>query len=123
VAKLIVISWRDIPAQVVGRAGRESVRRELPPRFARAIDRAALRAGRGESHAYLEDWRRESEEVSGDLAARVEERAARLEARFPPELLERLVRAGGRLDALPPPRAGEAPAAGEGEGSGEEETP
>ena len=54
-AKLICIYWRDIPAQVVVRAGRKnSVKKELAPRFAKAIDRAAMRAGRGSSDAYLE---------------------------------------------------------------------
>ena len=66
-AKLTCIYWRDIPAQVIGQAGRTRVKRELPPRFAQAIDRAALRAGRGSSEAYLADWRRESEEIEGDL--------------------------------------------------------
>ena len=61
-AKLICIYWRDIPAQVVGRAGRKSgFKKELEPRFAKAIDRAAMRAGRGSSDAYLEDWRRVAE--------------------------------------------------------------
>ena len=41
-AKLICIYWRDIPAQVVGRAGRKSgFKKELDPRFAKGIDRAA----------------------------------------------------------------------------------
>ena len=44
-AKLICIYWRDIPAQVVGREGRKNVKKVLAPRFAEAIDRAAMRAG------------------------------------------------------------------------------
>jgi len=95
-AKLISIFWRDIPAQVVGREGRRNVKKELPPRFATAIDRAAMRAGRGSSDAYLDDWRRETEIVSGDLEAIVAERAAALEARFDPATLESVVKAGGR---------------------------
>ena len=69
-AKLISIYWRDIPAQVVGRQGRKRSKKELEPRFAKAIDRAAMRAGRGSSDAYLEDWRRVAEMVDGDLEAR-----------------------------------------------------
>lgn len=94
-AKLISIYWRDIPAQVVGRAGRKNVKKELPPRFAKAIDRAAMRAGRGSSDAYLADWRRETEMVSGDLEALVAERASALEAQFDDETLEATVKAGG----------------------------
>ena len=82
-AKLICIYWRDIPAQVVGRAGRRSdFKKELDPRFAKAIDRAAMRAGRGSSDAYLEDWRRVPEDVDGDLEAAVNERVAALESEF-----------------------------------------
>ena len=98
-AKLISIYWRDIPAQVVGRAGRKtSFKKELEPRFAQAIDRAAMRAGRGSSDAYLEDWRRVSEDVEGDLAALVDARVAELESRFDAEYLEKVVKAGGLID-------------------------
>ena len=94
-AKLISIYWRDIPAQVVGREGRTNVKKELEPRFARAIDRAAMRAGRGSSDAYLEDWRRVTEIVSGDLEAIVANRVAKLQSEFDPETLETIVKAGG----------------------------
>ena len=94
-ARLICIYWRDIPAQVVGRAGRKNVKQVLAPRFAEAIDRAAMRAGRGSSDAYLADWRRESEEVSGNLEQRVRERVDLLESRFDEEFLESVVKAGG----------------------------
>lgn len=98
-AKLICIYWRDIPAQVVGRAGRKSAfKKALEPRFATAIDRAAMRAGRGSSDAYLEDWRRVTEDVDGDLEAAVSERVAALENEFNPEYLEEVVKAGGRVD-------------------------
>ncbi len=98
-AKLISIYWRDIPAQVVGRAGRKSsFKKELEPRFATAIDRAAMRAGRGSSDAYLEDWRRVSEDVEGDLEAAVAARVAKLESEFTAEYLEKVVKAGGLED-------------------------
>jgi len=97
VGKLISIYWRDIPAQVVGRAGRTNVKKELAPRFANAIDRAAMRAGRGSSDAYLADWRRETEQVTGDIDVLVAERAAELESRFDDVYLESIVKAGGRV--------------------------
>ena len=98
-AKLICIYWRDIPAQVVGREGRTNVKQVLAPRFAEAIDRAAMRAGRGSSDAYLEDWRRESEEVSGNLEQQVQERVDLLESQFDDEFLESVVKAGGLIEA------------------------
>lgn len=97
-AKLISIYWRDIPAQVVGREGRNNVKKELEPRFAKAIDRAAMRAGRGSSDAYLADWRRETEIVSGDMQAIVAERVAALEAQFDDDFLESVVKAGGKIN-------------------------
>ena len=101
-AKLICIYWRDIPAQVIGRVGRDNHKKELAPRFAKAIDRAAMRAGRGSSDAYLADWRRESEPVSGDIEQIVADKVAELEAAFPDELLERVVRNGGQLEGVTP---------------------
>jgi hypothetical protein len=95
-AKLISIYWRDIPAQVVVRQGRTNLKKELDPRFAKAIDRAAMRAGRGASDAYLEDWRRETEMVEGDPETLIAERVAALEARFDEEYLESVVKAGGK---------------------------
>lgn len=97
-AKLITIYWRDIPAQVIGRVGRDNHKLELSPRFAEAIDRAAMRAGKGSSDLYLAEWRRESEETeSAEIGAQVARRVAELEAAWPPELLERVTKAGGLL--------------------------
>jgi hypothetical protein len=96
VAKLITFYWRDIPAQVMGRIGRRTAfKKVLDPRFQRAIDRAAMRAGRGSSDKYLEDWRRESRNCEGDLENAVNDEVARLEGAFSPERLDRVARAGG----------------------------
>ena len=59
-AQLTVIWWRDIPAQVIAKAGRANAKRELPQRFQDAIDRAAMRGGARETDAYLAEWRRAS---------------------------------------------------------------
>jgi hypothetical protein len=84
----------------VGRAGRRNgFKKELEPRFAKAIDRAAMRAGRGSSDAYLEDWRRVAEDVDGDLEAAVNQRVAELEGQFGDEYLEAVVKAGGSIEA------------------------
>ena len=99
-AKLISIYWRDIPAQVVARVGRTNIKKELHPRFAKAIDRAAMRAGRGSSDAYLEDWKRHSEMVEGDLEELVATRVAELEGRFNDEYLEAVVKAGGLEESV-----------------------
>lgn len=96
-SRLTVIYWRDIPAQVIGQQGRTRHKQELDRRFAVAIDRAAMRAGKGSSSAYLEEWRRESRPCEGDVAAAVRGEVERLEAAFPAELLEATVKNGGIL--------------------------
>jgi hypothetical protein len=95
-ASLTIIGWRDIPAQVVGKRGRETAKAQLSPRFQEAVDRAAMRAGKGSSDAYLADWKRGDPRPCGDdIHAEVAAEAARLEARYTDEDLERLVRAKG----------------------------
>ena len=95
-ATLISIYWRDIPAQVIAKKGRKKVKRKLPSRFSVAIDRAAMRAGRGSSEAYLEDWRRESEvRDEGDIEKLADETVSKLASAYDDEHLERIVKAGG----------------------------
>ena len=93
---LSIISWRDIPAQVVVRRGRETAKVQLSARFQEAVDRAAMRAGKGASDAYLADWKRsEPRPCSDDIQAEAAAEAARLEALFSDERLEQLIRAKG----------------------------
>ncbi|MGI9657277.1 MAG: virulence factor [Gaiellaceae bacterium] len=93
--ELTVIYWRDIPAQVVARAGDASARVELADRFQKAIDAAAMKAGLAEMDAYLAEWRREERLCGDDLEAEVAEEAARLEGAFTPDVVRALVRSGG----------------------------
>lgn len=93
--RLTTIYWRDIPAQVIGQQGRKRCRQELDRRFAQAIDRAAMRAGKGSSKAYLEEWRRESRAIEGNVEEAVRKEVERLESQFPPERLEAVTKSGG----------------------------
>jgi hypothetical protein len=102
-ASLIVISWRDVPAQVIAKRGRETVKVQLSARFQEAVDRAAMRAGKGSSDAYLADWRRTPRACSDDLQAEAAAEAARLEARYTDEDLERVIRAKGVDERLARP--------------------
>ena len=96
--KLTTIFWRDIPAQVIGQQGRTRHKQELSKRFAVAIDRAAMRAGKGSSKAYLEEWRREAQRVDGDLESVVTSHVEELEAAWPDERLEAVTKAGGKVE-------------------------
>jgi hypothetical protein len=59
-----IVYWRDIPAQVKLRRGRERLGRELPERFQKAIDWAAMASNATSTDAYLEEWRTSSWVIS-----------------------------------------------------------
>ncbi len=94
-AKLITVYWRDIPAQVIAKSGRRSAKVPLSDRFHKAIDRAAMRAGKGSSEAYLSEWRRQQSECGDDLEAAAAACAAQLEQAFSDGDLELLIKAKG----------------------------
>ena len=92
---LTVIYWRDIPAQVLAKQGRQRVRKKLSDRFHHGIDRAAMRAKKIDADAYLDDWRRETVKRSGDMESLVAEMARQLEADFDHVRLERMIKNKG----------------------------
>ena len=95
--KKTIIYWRDIPAQVIVQRGRVRKKAHLSPRFQEAIDRAAMRAGKGSSDAYLSEWRRDTSEheAKGDPAAMVEDEVEALESGYSDERLLALIRSHG----------------------------
>jgi hypothetical protein len=98
-AQLTILYWRDIPSQVVVKAGRKNAKVLLSERFQEAIDMAAMRDKAHETDAYLEGWRRgEPEEVEGELEACASERAAALETAYDEAALRALVVSGGRKE-------------------------
>jgi len=103
-AKLIMISWRDVPAQVLVKSGRETAKVQLSQRFQEAVDRAAMRAGKAGSDAYLADWKRsEPRRCGDDLQAEAQAEADRIEARYSDADLLRIIRAHGIDETLVPP--------------------
>lgn len=93
--EVVVIWWRDIPAQVNAQVGRERKQVQMSDKFQRAIDRAKRKA-----HIYTADediaqWRRVSLPLVGDLAEAAEREADRLEIEYSRERLGRLAFAGG----------------------------
>jgi hypothetical protein len=96
-ADLVILSWRDIPAQVIVKKGRQSAKRELSLRFTEAIDMAAMRSGAAGTDAYLAEWIRSAPTpVGDDIEAEAEAAAKRIEEEFDRERLVALVKAGGR---------------------------
>ena len=90
----ILIYWRDIPSQVIVQKGRRREKVLLSPRFQQAIDRAAMRAGKGGSEAYIAEWRRVRSacDTRLDLQAFGRQEANRLEAEYPDDRLLQLIR-------------------------------
>lgn len=96
-ADLIILYWRDIPAQVIVKKGRQSAKRELPLRFTEAIDMAAMRTGAGGTDDYLAEWRKaDPTPVSDDLEAEADKAFAEYDAKYDRERLVALAKAGGR---------------------------
>lgn len=98
-ADLIIVYWRDIPAQVIVKKGRQNAKRELPLRFTEAIDMCAMRTGAGGTDDYLAEWRKgDPTPVSDDLEAEADKAMAEIDATYDREKLVALVKAGGKID-------------------------
>ena len=101
-SNLIILYWRDIPAQVIAERGRgrkrEQAKVELPRRFSVAIDTAAMRDGADSTDDYLTEWRRSAPEECGeDLRAEAGARAVKLEAEYTAKKIRILVENGGKI--------------------------
>ena len=97
----IDILWRDIPSQVLIKRGRDRGKYMLSARFQEAIDRAAMRAGKGGSDAYLDEWRRvttaiEAEGALADIAAQL---GQEIEAQYSDEDITRLAKQNGYAES------------------------
>lgn len=95
--ELVVIHWRDIPAQVNARRDGDKAQWVLPERFQHAIDRAAGVAGLTDTASYVAQWRQTVSELpdGDDLQGIATDQARRLDADYPKARLEAIVAAGG----------------------------
>ena len=96
-ADLIIVYWRDIPAQIIVKKGRANAKRELSLRFTEAIDMCAMRTGAGGTDDYLAEWRKADPiPVGDDLEAEADRALADYEAKYDRDRLIALVKAGGK---------------------------
>ena len=94
--KLITVFWRDIPSHIIFKTKSGKYKKQMSPRFAEAIDRAAMRAGKGSSDAYMADWRREIVKIkTDDPQSIVDQEIELLEQMFSDDLLEKTVKSKG----------------------------
>lgn len=93
----IIVYWRDIPSQVIVKKGRHREKVLLQQRFQQAIDRAAMRARKLDSDAYMGEWKREKSLLADrdDLKTAVLREAQQIEADYPAERLLQLVKNHG----------------------------
>ncbi len=91
-AKVVIVYWRDIPAQVIVGKGRRAAKVQLPERFEQAIDRAAMKSGAAETDDYLSQWRKgEAFEVSGSDQDVANAQAAALDQEYDQDKIKSLI--------------------------------
>jgi hypothetical protein len=96
-AQVVIVYWRDIPAQVIVGRGRSAAKIALPERFEQAIDRCAMKVGARDADAYLAEWRKaDPVDVAGPDAEVAATVAARLDAEYDTARLIRLIAQDGR---------------------------
>ena len=89
---VVVVYWRDIPAQVIVGKGRRGAKVQLPERFEQAIDRAAMKVGADDTDAYLAEWRKApAYQVDGDQNDVAKAEAARLDAEYDQARIKELI--------------------------------
>ena len=97
---VVVVYWRDIPAQVIVGKGRSGAKRKLTERFEQAIDRCAMKIGAKDADAYLAEWRKAPPyEVDGTQDEVADKIAAQIEAEYDTERLKTLINAEGWAQA------------------------
>ncbi len=98
--EVIIVYWRDIPAQVIVGKGRAAAKVKLTERFEQAIDRCAMKIGARDADAYLAEWRKATPfTVEGEQAEVATAEAARIEAEYDGERLKSLINSDGWANA------------------------
>ncbi|EBA02969.1 hypothetical protein RB2150_03354 [Rhodobacterales bacterium HTCC2150] len=90
--EVVIVYWRDIPAQVIVGKGRRAAKKTLPERFEQAIDRCAMKVGAKDADAYLADWRKaEPVKMDGEGTAILDSEVARLDAEYDQNRIKELI--------------------------------
>ena len=94
--KIVVVYWRDIPAQVIVGKGRRAAKIQLSNRFEQAIDRCAMKTGLHDTDAYLAEWRKATvAERNGEPDRIAQAEADKLEAEFDQGRLKAIIQNEG----------------------------
>ena len=91
-ADVVIVYWRDIPAQVIVGKGRKASKIQLPERFEQAIDRAAMKIGAEDTDSYLAEWRKaESYSVNGEPDLIAQSEATRIDTEYTKQKIKQLI--------------------------------
>ena len=94
---VVIVYWRDIPAQIIVGKGRHATKIQLSERFEQAIDRAAMKSDQKSTDEYLAEWRKTKPfKLEGNPENIAKEHAEKLEAEYDKEKLIVLVNNNGR---------------------------
>ena len=97
---VIIVYWRDIPAQIIVGKGRAAAKVKLTERFEQAIDRCAMKIGAKDADAYLAEWRKATPfTVEGEQMDVAQAEAAKIEATYDLERLKSLIASDGWAQA------------------------
>ena len=94
--EITIVSWRDIPAQIIAGRGRKAIKVQLSDKFEKAIDRCAMKTNMKDSEAYLSEWNKSTfkRDSNSDLEA-VEQECKMLEQKFDTPTLTAYIENGG----------------------------
>ncbi len=87
--EITILSWRDIPAQIIVGKGRKALKLPLSEKFEKAIDKCAMKNNLKDSDSYLNEWKKsvfEHSDVTDEIAAKKE--SLRLEEKFDTETIK-----------------------------------
>ena len=92
-AKVRILYWKEIPAQLQASDEKGTVSRPLPPRFQEGIDAIAMFDGSQGTDEYLMAWEWGVEmEAEGTAQEAASQWAQRIESRFPRDFVDRIGR-------------------------------
>ena len=92
---VVVIKWRDIPAQVNAQMGRDRYQVVLSAKFQRAIYRAKRKANIYTAEEDIAQWSRDTLPLEGTLAEAAQKVADEIEAKYSRQHIGVLAYAGG----------------------------
>ena len=94
--EITIVSWRDIPAQIISGRGRKAIKVQLSDKFEKAIDRCAMQTNLKDSESYLSEWKKSTfkRDANNDVEA-VERECKMLEQKFDAHTLRAYIDNGG----------------------------